>query len=156
MVKRTIMGIISDTHGLVRPEVLESLQGSAFIIHAGDIGRSDVLEALRMIAPVHAVRGHNDKEPWAQDIPVTENLDVGAHVFYVLHQLDHLDLDPCTSGFSAVTYGHSHKPVVETQKGVLYLNPGSVGPRGFNLPISMARLYVCGNEIEHEIIELNV
>ena len=156
MNKGTTIGIISDTHGLVRPQALEVLEGSDLIIHAGDIGGPKVLETLRSIAPVFAVRGNNDWDSWAEKIPITEIVDIGAKSFYVLHELDLLDLDPAVAEFSAVIYGHSHKPQAESRKGVLYLNPGSAGPRRFKLPVAVARIYVSDDRLEHEIVELAV
>ncbi len=156
MKKLRIVGVISDTHGLVRPEALEALEDSDLILHAGDIGSLEVLETLRSIAPVFTVRGNNDRESWGQAIPLTERVEVGSQSFYVLHELAHLDLDPVALGFQAVIYGHSHKPLAEHRDGVLYLNPGSAGPRRFKLPVSVARLYVNNNQLDHEIIELSV
>ena len=156
MAKPKTVGVLSDTHGLVRSQALDALEGSDLIIHAGDIGSPEVLEKLRMIAPVFAVRGNNDREPWGQAIPLEEVVKVDIQSFYVLHELEHLALDPVTSEFSAVIYGHSHKPMAEYRKGVLYLNPGSAGPRRFKLPVAVARVYVHENELEHEIIELAV
>ncbi len=155
MPKHTTIGVISDTHGLVRPEALEFLQGSDLIIHAGDIGKPEVLDTLRTIAPVYAVRGNNDKEPWAEELPHTEVVEIDSHFLYVLHELEHLDLDPGAAQFSAVIYGHSHRPLAEYRKGVLYLNPGSAGPRRFHLPIALARLYIYKTKLVHEIVELN-
>ena len=150
------IGIISDTHGLVRPEALDYLKGSDLIIHAGDIGKPEVLETLRTIAPVYAVKGNNDKEPWAGELPHTEVVEIGSHFLYVLHELEHLDLDPGAAQFSAVIFGHSHRPQAEYRKGVLYLNPGSAGPRRFHLPIAVARLHIHKTKLVHEIVELNV
>ncbi len=149
------VGVISDTHGLVRAEALEFLQGSDFIIHAGDIGKPEVLDTLRTIAPVYAVRGNIDKEPWAKELPQTEVVEIGSHCLYVLHELEHLDLDPGAAQFSAVIFGHSHRPLAEYRKGVLFLNPGSAGPRRFHLPIALARLHIHDTRLVHEIIELN-
>ncbi len=156
MGKKTTIGVISDTHGLVRPEALKLLQSSDLIIHAGDIGRPEVLDSLRTIAPVYAVRGNNDKEPWAEKLPQTEVVEVESHFLYVLHELEHLDLDPGAAQFSAVIFGHSHHPLAEYRKGVLYLNPGSAGPRRFRLPIALARLYIHHKKLTHEIVELKV
>ncbi|GJL56751.1 MAG: phosphoesterase [Nitrospirales bacterium] len=152
----TTVGVISDTHGLMRPEALAALQGSELIIHAGDIGSAAVLERLRDIAPVFAVRGNNDRDAWSRDIPLTQRVDVGSHSFYVLHELAHLDLEPAAVGLSAVLYGHSHKPLAEHRTGVLYLNPGSAGPRRFRLPVAVARLSVNNEKLDHEILELSV
>ena len=148
------IGIISDTHGLLRPEALQALEGSALIIHAGDVGPPEILEALGRIAPVFAVRGNVDNAPWARTLPVTEVVEAGGRQLYVVHQLDHLDLDPGAAGFAAVIYGHSHAPSAEFRGGVLFLNPGSAGPRRFNLPVSIARLTVENGAATAEIIEL--
>ncbi|HUK62558.1 MAG TPA: metallophosphoesterase family protein [Dongiaceae bacterium] len=150
------VGVISDTHGLLRPEALTALAGVERIVHAGDIGAPDVLAALGRIAPVTAVRGNNDRERWAADIPETEVLEIGNVSLYVLHDLHELDLDPRAAGFAAVIAGHSHQPRVEERGGVLYLNPGSAGPRRFTLPISLARLTVRGPRLTAELVTLGV
>ena len=150
------VGVISDTHGLVRPEALEALRGSDLILHAGDIGSPAVLERLREIAPVRAVRGNNDREAWARALPLTEAAELGRHHVYLLHDLAELDIDPAAAGFAAVITGHTHKPAAHVREGVLYLNPGSAGPRRFTLPIAVARLNISADGIEHEIIELAV
>lgn len=148
--------MISDTHGLMREEAIAALRGSHLIIHAGDIGTPAVLDRLREIAPVRAVRGNNDRAEWARDIPETDVVEIGAHHIYLLHDLSELDIDPAAAGFAAVITGHSHKPVASARDGVLYLNPGSAGPRRFKLPIAVARLRVTDLGLEHEIIELAV
>jgi putative phosphoesterase len=150
------VGVISDTHGLMREEALAALRGSQLIIHAGDIGTPAVLESLRAIAPVRAVRGNNDRAEWARDLPLTDVVEVGAHHLYLLHDIAELDVDPAAAGFAAVITGHSHKPAATSRDGVLYLNPGSAGPRRFRLPIAVARLRVTARGLEHEIIELAV
>jgi uncharacterized protein len=150
-----LVGIISDTHGLMRPQALDALRDSDVIIHAGDIGNPDVLEQLRGIAPVFAVRGNVDTQGWAERLPETQIVSVGADKFYVLHDLSQLSIDPVTAGIAAVVFGHSHKPSVETRDGVLYLNPGSAGPRRFKLPVSIARVVVSGTSIEPAIVHLN-
>jgi putative phosphoesterase len=150
------VGVISDTHGLVRPEALAALAGVARIVHAGDIGAPDVLEALGRIAPVTAVRGNNDRERWAADIPETDVLQIGDVSLYVLHDLHELDLDPRAAGFAAVIAGHSHQPRMEERDGVLYLNPGSAGPRRFKLPISLARLTVTDKHLQAELVTLDI
>jgi uncharacterized protein len=150
------VGVISDTHGLVRPEVLAALAGVERIVHAGDIGAPDVLDALGRIAPVTAVRGNNDRERWAADIPETDVLEIGDVSLYVLHDLHELDLDPRAAGFAAVIAGHSHQPRMEERDGVLYLNPGSAGPRRFKLPISLARLTVTGGHLRAELVTLDI
>ena len=150
------VGVISDTHGLVRPEALAALAGVERIVHAGDIGAPDVLETLGRIAPVTAVRGNNDRERWAADIPETDVLEIGEVSLYVLHDLHELDLDPRAAGFAAVIAGHSHQPRMEERDGVLYLNPGSAGPRRFKLPISLARLTVTGGRLQAELVTLDI
>jgi len=150
------VGVISDTHGLLRPEALAALAGVERIVHAGDIGAPDVLEALGRIAPVTAVRGNNDRERWAADIPETDVLEIGDVSLYVLHDLHELDLDPRAAGFAAVIAGHSHQPRMEERGGVLYLNPGSAGPRRFKLPISLARLMVRGPRLTAELVTLDI
>lgn len=136
------IGVISDTHGLLRPEALAALVGVERIVHAGDIGAPDVLERLATIAPVTAVRGNNDRAAWAASIPETDVLEVAGATLYVLHDRNDLDLDPRAAGFAAVISGHSHQPRQEVRDGVLYFNPGSAGPRRFRLPVSVGRLTV--------------
>jgi putative phosphoesterase len=150
------IGVISDTHGLLRPQAVTALQGASLIIHAGDVGNADILSSLQQIAPVIAVRGNIDKQPWTVALPQTEVVEVGGRVLYVLHSLDDLDLDPPTAGFHAVIIGHTHQPKIETVDGVLYFNPGSAGPRRFTLPISVGRLIVSDQDLVAEIIELQV
>jgi putative phosphoesterase len=150
------VGVISDTHGLLRPEALAALAGVERIVHAGDIGAPEVLTALGRIAPVTAVRGNNDRDRWAADIPETDVLEIGDVSLYVLHDLHELDLDPRAAGFAAVIAGHSHQPRMEERDGVLYLNPGSAGPRRFKLPISLARLTVAGSRLRAELVTLDV
>jgi uncharacterized protein len=153
-VTERLVGVISDTHGLVRPEALEALRGVALIVHAGDIGGPDVLSQLGEIAPVTAVRGNNDRGAWADALPETDVVDVGGRLLYVLHDVKTLDLDPGAAGFHAVIAGHSHRPSVEERRGVLFLNPGSAGPRRFSLPIALARLRVTGPRLDAEIVRL--
>jgi|SRR6185437_2424593 len=136
------VGLISDTHGLLRPQALEALQGVHRIIHAGDIGAEDVLAALRRVAPVDAVRGNNDRDPWARHIPAQLTLDIGGVAVHVLHDLKELDLDPVRAGLRVIVAGHSHKPDVSERDGVLYVNPGSAGPRRFRLPVTIAHLQI--------------
>ena len=150
------VGVISDTHGLLRPEATEALKGSDLIVHAGDVGGAQILEQLRTIAPTFAVRGNVDTGEWAKVLPMTEVVIVGQLQLYVLHDFATLDLNPRAAGFSAVVYGHSHRPDAEVRHGVLYLNPGSAGPRRFTLPIAMAKLRVVGDQLSHEMIELRV
>jgi putative phosphoesterase len=152
----TIVGIISDTHGLLRPEAIEAVRGSEAIIHAGDVGREEILHDLEQIAPVTIVRGNIDTGAWGRKLPATNVLEVAGTSIYVLHNIDELDLDPAAAGFSAVIFGHSHRPLIETRKGVLFFNPGSAGPRRFNLPISVGRLIVANGKLTSELIELKV
>jgi putative phosphoesterase len=150
------VGLISDTHGLLRPEAIAALRGSDFIVHAGDIGDARVLEELKDLAPVTAVRGNNDKGAWARQIAETEVLQVDEVFIYVLHDLAGLDLDPVAAGFQVVVAGHSHKPSIEDRAGVLYVNPGSSGPRRFKLPIAVAELQIAGPSVNARLIELQV
>jgi putative phosphoesterase len=150
-----IVGLISDTHGLLRTEARDALQGCDLIIHAGDVGRPEVLDSLRELAPTFAVRGNIDTQPWAAALPMTEAVEAGPHLVWVLHDIAGLDLDP-TVGFAAVVYGHSHQPSIEWRNGVLYINPGSAGPRRFRLPVTVGRLHVIGAGLRAEIIELDV
>ncbi|HUE52453.1 MAG TPA: metallophosphoesterase family protein [Terriglobales bacterium] len=149
--KITLIGVISDTHGLLRPEALADLRGSAFIIHAGDIGDAAILDKLAETAPVTAVRGNVDREAWARKIPATNVLEVGGISIYVLHSLQELDLKPEAAGFAAVISGHSHVPKQETRNGVLYFNPGSAGPRRFRLPVTVGKLLVKDGVVTGEI-----
>lgn len=151
-----LIGIISDTHGLVRPEAVEALKGVEMILHAGDIGNQEVLDTLNQIAPVVAVRGNNDKGDWAHSLPDWEVVEVGDVSIYMLHDLKEIDISPSGGGFRVVVSGHSHKPSVEERRGVLYVNPGSAGPRRFTLPISLAHLNVIGDELQANLIELSV
>jgi len=153
-VKQVRVGLISDTHGLLRAEAVAFLRGSDFIIHAGDIGAPEVLQTLAAIAPVTAVRGNNDRERWAADIPETAVLAVGAIRICVLHDLAELALDPGASDIQVVVSGHSHKPRSEERDGVLYVNPGSAGPRRFRLPISIADLQLSGRAVKPRVVEL--
>jgi putative phosphoesterase len=150
------VGLISDTHGLLRPEALAFLRGSDFIVHAGDIGNAKVLEELEQLAPVTVVRGNNDRGSWADAIAQTEMLRVDEVLIYVLHDLAELDLDPVAAGFRVVVSGHSHHPLIQQRDGVLYVNPGSSGPRRFKLPISIAELQIVGESVEAECVELEV
>jgi uncharacterized protein len=151
-----VLGIISDTHGLMRPEAVKALEGVKMIIHAGDVGTPEVLDALRAIAPVVAVRGNNDKGEWAHALPETEVVEVGDIALYVLHDVKTLDLDPVAAGFQAVISGHSHQPATANRQGVLFLNPGSAGPRRFKLPVSVARLIIRGDTLDAQLVELAV
>src|SRR5712671_1353382 len=147
----TRVGVISDTHGLLRPEAAAFLQGCEFIVHAGDIGDASILRALAAIAPVTAVRGNNDKGKWAAAVPEHAELKVGKVALYVVHDLAELDLDPEAAGFRVVISGHSHRPLIEERNRVLYLNPGSAGPRRFKLPISVAELQIAGASVQRRI-----
>ena len=149
-----LVGVISDTHALIRPAAVAALHGSDLIVHAGDVGSPDVIARLRDIARTVVVRGNNDTAPWATDLPVTQVVDAGDVRFYVLHELRKLDVDPVAAGFAAVISGHSHKPGIETRDGVLYLNPGSAGPRRFRLPITVGRVRVSGRQVTASIVEL--
>lgn len=153
--KRTV-GVISDTHGLLRPEAREALKDVDHVIHAGDIGSPAVLEALKQIAPLTVIRGNNDQEAWAHDIPETTTVKLSGRRIYVLHSIADLDLDPGAHQIDVVISGHSHKPVIRESKGVLYLNPGSAGPRRFSLPISVAKLFLSGDTVRAEIVTLTV
>ncbi|HKQ27755.1 MAG TPA: metallophosphoesterase family protein [Burkholderiales bacterium] len=149
------VGLISDTHGLLRPEALAALRGSRHIVHAGDIGDPAVLEALSKVAPVTAVRGNNDTGPWARKLRETEELRIGKTRIFVIHDLAELDLDPAAAGFDVVVAGHSHRPKEELRDGVLYVNPGSAGPRRFKLPIAVARLELSSRGPAFKLLELN-
>ena len=149
-----IVGVISDTHGLLRPQAVEALRGSDLILHAGDVGRSEILEQLRDVAPTTAVRGNVDTAIWATALRMTEVVDAGGLRLYMLHDLAALEVDPATAGFAAVVYGHTHRPGAMVRDGVLYLNPGSAGPRRFALPVTVARLTIEGGGLSHEIVEL--
>jgi putative phosphoesterase len=148
------IGLISDTHGLLRPRALAALQGCDPIIHAGDVGDPAVLTALGELAELFAIRGNVDGGPWATRLPPTESLDIDGHLIHVLHAIEDLDIDPAEAGFDAVIYGHSHQPSVETKSGVLYVNPGSAGPRRFNLPITVATLTLQDGELRPRIIDI--
>ena len=147
------VGLISDTHGLLRPEAIAFLRGSHYIVHAGDICDPRILEALAALAPVTAVRGNNDRGGWAQRLRETELLRVGELSIYAIHDLAQLDIDPRAAGVRVVVSGHSHKPLVEERDGVLYVNPGSSGPRRFRLPIAAGELLVAGSSVTARIAE---
>lgn len=150
------VGLISDTHGLLRPEALTALRGSDHIVHAGDIGRADIIERLARIAPVTAVRGNNDKDEWALALAETRVLRVGDAFVCVVHDLSQLDVDPVTAGFHAVVSGHSHRPSINEREGVVYINPGSAGPRRFSLPVSVGRLSVTGTTVRGRLVTLDI
>jgi uncharacterized protein len=149
-----LIGIISDTHGLLRPEAITALHGSDYIIHAGDVGDPVILNKLAEIGPLTAIRGNVDREAWARKMPATNVLEAGGISIYVLHNLQDLDLKPEAAGFAVVISGHSHVPKQEERNGVLYFNPGSAGPRRFRLPVSIGQLKVKGGKVSAEIIEL--
>lgn len=153
---RHLIGMISDTHGLLRPQAVEALRGVDQILHAGDIGKPEVLDGLRKIAPLIAIRGNNDKGPWTEAIAETERIEIGGISIYMLHNLKELDIDPSREGFNIVIAGHSHKPLNEIRSGVLYLNPGSAGPRRFKLPVSIAHLQIQNGSVSVSFIELDV
>jgi putative phosphoesterase len=149
-----MVGVISDTHGLERPEALAALRGAEHIIHAGDIVEPAILQSLAALAPVTAVRGNNDRGPWAKTLPTTAVVPVGGLLVFVLHDLAELDLDPTAAGFRVVVAGHSHQPRQQERDGVLYFNPGSAGPRRFRLPISVGRLHVEAGTVRGELVTL--
>ena len=149
------IGLISDTHGLLRPEAVAALQGCAQIIHAADTGKPQVLDGLRAIAPLEAIRGNIDTADWAQVLPERLDLRIGGLTLHVLHDLKQLDIDPLAAGVDVVIAGHSHKPKVERRDGVLYVNPGSAGPRRFSLPISLALLELNDGQAQVELISLS-
>ncbi len=154
--KKSLIGVISDTHGLIRPESLRALRGAELIIHAGDIGKPDVIETLKSIAPVVAIRGNNDREKWARKFPETAVVEVGKVRIYVIHNIKEIKIDPSAAGFQVVISGHSHRPSVLSRGGVLFLNPGSAGPRRFKLPVAVARLSIKGESVSARIVELAV
>lgn len=149
------IGLISDTHGLVRPQALSALKGSEIILHAGDIGRPEVLTALATIAPVIAIRGNNDREPWARSLPDVINLTANDVPIQIIHNVNEIEGDP-GGKFRIVVSGHSHKPGVRAREGVFFINPGSAGPRRFKLPVALARLSLVGKRIRTKIVELKV
>jgi uncharacterized protein len=148
------IGLISDTHGLLRPEAKAFLEGSDYIVHGGDIGHSGILDELARIAPVTAIRGNNDYGAWAEQLRETEFLQVGGVLMYVIHDIAHLDIEPAAAGVRVVMFGHSHKPAIEERNGVLYVNPGSAGPRRFKLPIAVGELTVAGSSVSARTVEL--
>jgi putative phosphoesterase len=149
-----LLGVISDTHGLLRPEALAALHGSTLIVHAGDVGSPDILSRLRDIAPTIAVRGNVDDEPWAQRLPMSQTVDFEGYAIHVVHRIDDLDRYPPRGAAHAIIYGHSHKPSIEDRDGVLFLNPGAAGPRRFKLPITIGRVRVVDAALRAEIVEI--
>ena len=152
--KHQRIGLIADTHGLLRPEALTALADSDLLIHAGDIGKPEVVAALKKIAPLVAIKGNNDTDSWARRLPETKKITLGALKLYVIHNVKELSFDPAARGFRVVISGHSHKPVIQTKDNVLFVNPGSAGPRRFKLPICVGKLLVQGETVDAEIIEL--
>ena len=148
------IGVISDTHGLLRPEAIAALRDSDRILHAGDVGNPEILERLRELAPVTASRGNVDRGPWADTLPTTEVIEVDGVSLYMIHDLAQLDLKPETAGFRIVIYGHSHQPKIEEKNGVLYFNPGSAGPRRFHLPVSVGTIEIEKRKLKGAIINL--
>jgi uncharacterized protein len=150
------IGVISDTHGLLRPEALKALQGAEQILHAGDVGDPAILDALRAIAPATAIRGNIDEDGPCGHLPPTELVELSGRSIYMLHDVKKLDLNPEAAGIAAVISGHSHKPLVEWRRGVLFLNPGSAGPRRFELPVTLAWLKIDANAVSAQIVHLDV
>ena len=149
-----ILGLISDTHGLLREEAVSALRGSDLILHAGDVGAPEILETLRTLAPVIAVRGNVDTGEWAQALPLTEVIQLKHAMIYMLHILEDLDINPAVAGFHIVVSGHSHKPGQTEKAGVLYVNPGSAGPRRFYLPVTVVRLDLSARPWKVEFVDL--
>ena len=148
------IGLISDTHGLMRPEALDALCGVDFLVHAGDIGSADILAKLEERAPLTAVRGNNDRAQWAAEVPLLNALVAGGIQVQVIHELSHLPAQALRAGTRVVVYGHSHRPAIDVKNGVLYINPGSAGPRRFKLPVTVARLRITGDKLDPEIVTL--
>jgi uncharacterized protein len=149
-----MIGVISDTHGLLRPAAIEALRGVEHILHAGDVGDASILDSLRSLAPVTAIRGNIDVGGPCSHLPATEVVTLDGHTFYMLHDRQALDLDPAAAGFSAVISGHSHKPLIEWRHGVLYMNPGSAGPRRFSLPVSIGLLTIGADGLQPRLVTL--
>jgi uncharacterized protein len=150
------VGIISDTHGLLRPEAVEALRGSSLIIHAGDMGSDTIIPNLETIAPIYAVRGNVDNGPWAYKIPKSQSVEIEGVFIYVYHGHQEPELNPETSGFQVVVSGHSHQPSIETRNGILFINPGSAGPKRFRLPVSLAIATIHEGKVTAELLELEV
>jgi uncharacterized protein len=150
------IGVISDTHGLMRPQALRALQGAEHILHAGDVGDPAILDALRAIAPVTAIRGNIDEGGPCSHLPSTELVELGGRSIFMLHDVKKIDLNPEAAGIAAVVFGHSHKPLLEWRRGVLFLNPGSAGPRRFELPVTFAWLKIEANKVSARVVPLDV
>lgn len=150
------IGLISDTHDLLRPEAMAFLRGCDHIVHAGDIAGPQVLQALAALAPLTAVRGNNDRGAWAEGLRETEWVRLGDIDLYVIHDLAQLDIEPRQAGVRVVVSGHSHQPLVEERQGVLYVNPGSAGPRRFKLPVAAAELWVDGGSVSARWVDLGL
>lgn len=150
-----LVGVVSDTHGLLRPGVLDALAGCDHILHAGDVGDADILRQLKNLAPVFAVRGNIDRRGPESELPLTQVIQLGGLHLYMLHEINKLDLKPAAAGFAAVIYGHSHSPLAETRGKVLYFNPGSCGPRRFSLPVSLGFLHIRDGKIESQLVTLD-
>jgi uncharacterized protein len=151
-----LIGLISDTHGLIRPQALAALKGVDLIIHAGDIGKPEVLHALKDIAPLVAIKGNVDRDTWAKSLPETKALKIGDTRIYLIHNVNELDFDPAARGYRVVISGHSHKPSVVSRDSVLFVNPGSAGPRRFKLPVAVGRLRLDGGHVKAEIVYLEI
>ena len=151
-----VIGLISDTHGLVRPQALDALRGVDLIIHAGDIGKVEVLDALKPIAPLHAIKGNNDRGAWAKKLPDTKTISIGGTRLFLIHDVNDLDFDLSERRVAVVISGHSHKPSIIERDGVLFVNPGSAGPRRFKLPVAVGKLRVANGKLKAEIIELDI
>ncbi|HEX5044361.1 MAG TPA: metallophosphoesterase family protein [Candidatus Polarisedimenticolaceae bacterium] len=149
-------GLLSDTHGLLRPEALHALQGAGHLVHAGDVGSREVLDALRARFPVTVVRGNVDRGGWAEALPLTDTVELAGLLVHVLHDLHEIDLDPAAAGIQVVVSGHTHRPLIRRQRGVLYVNPGSCGPRRFDLPVTVALLHVRPEGVDAELVPLRV
>ena len=150
-----VVGLISDTHGLLRDEALAALQGADMIVHAGDIGIPDVLDGLRSVAPLVAVRGNMDFGDLRSKLPENDIVEAAGHLIYIIHEIGRMDLDPAAADISAVVYGHSHRPRIEKHQGVLFINPGSAGPRRFSYPVTVARVIIRDGQLEAEIIDVD-
>jgi putative phosphoesterase len=151
-----VIGLISDTHGLVRPQAVAALQGVDLVIHAGDVGKPEVLDALKAIGPLVAIKGNNDIGAWATPLPDTQLVQTADTRLFVIHNVKELDCDPAAEGYEVVISGHSHKPSILTRDGVLFVNPGSAGPRRFKLPVAVGKLFIQNQKVNAEIIELPV